>query len=316
MTLDFSVIIAWEALTRPLMIPSLECDFMRLLHQSVDIEQSFGQQALRVGDTLRTISRITGLSTTSQGRNVEVTAEILREDTMVVRIRTAFFVRHGTLQTESPEFKSVQEPEMILSVDSDVREALIKSRRWLHFNRKDLNTSLMGLDLIFRMVSHTTFDDAGNISSVHASGDVYSSNRFTSAEQHVGKIYYDDEERHACNLVMNFLTRHGALSELRHPLEKPGWADEQSASVDISAPMQSRSYAAASGDHNPIHTCAVFARFSGIETTVVHGMNTSAIALRLVSVFRKVNVFTDVFADGLPRIAPYCPRRPLSNPHP
>ena len=171
---------------------------------------------------------------------------------------------------------------MLLSLDSQTEVALVRSRQWLHLDKRYAPPSLEGLTLVFRLVSHTTVGFDGIASSVHVSGDVFSYDEVTSAERYIGKVYHDDEVEHAHNLVMDFLRRHGSPRELRQALEKPGWPEQEGSSVLLRAPAQSRSYSVASTDHNPIHVCPIFARFAGLDTPVVHGMNTSAIALRLV----------------------------------
>lgn len=48
-------------------------------------------------------------------------------------------------------------------------------------------------------------------------------------------------------------------------------------------PVQLALYAAASGDHNPLHLDPAFARQAGFERPVVHGMLTMALAGRLLT---------------------------------
>ena len=52
---------------------------------------------------------------------------------------------------------------------------------------------------------------------------------------------------------------------------------------DPVTPVQLALYAAASGDHNPLHLDPEFARQAGFERPVVHGMLTMALAGRLLT---------------------------------
>ncbi len=55
------------------------------------------------------------------------------------------------------------------------------------------------------------------------------------------------------------------------------------ARVRVSAPRHLSAFAAASGDHNPLHTELAAARLAGLEAPIVHGMWLSAVAQRMVS---------------------------------
>lgn len=50
--------------------------------------------------------------------------------------------------------------------------------------------------------------------------------------------------------------------------------------LHVTAPTSMRPFAAASGDHNPIHTSALAARLAGLDDVIVHGMWTSAMGQR------------------------------------
>lgn len=282
--IDFCVILAWEALIRPLMTPNLECDFIRLLHQSIDIDRNTEERPLSVNDVVHTVSRITGLSPMPRGKRIVVAAEVLREDAVVVKIISEFFIRKGTVNVETPHFDSVTEPEMQLSINSEVLEALARSRKWLFLTELASKSSLRGLELLFHLTSHTTFDRTGHVSSIQVSGTVSAHDKASSAPRPLGNVYFEDEGSRATNIVMDFLIRHGTPSSARRELDKPGWQEREGSNLYINAPVHSRSYSAVSADHNPIHVCPIFSHYAGLDGEVVHGMNTSAIAIRLVSV--------------------------------
>ncbi len=282
LSLDFCVVVAWEVLTKPLMVPVLECDFMRLLHQSVNIFQDPSMEPLRVGHTVCTVARITGLSTMPHGKRIEVTADVLRDEIAVVTIKTEFFVRGGGTGTKLPSYQSSQEPDMLFSVDTDVRKAILLSRNWLHLEDRSSKVDLYGLNLSFQLTSHKTYDMEGQITSLQVVGNVYALGASTIDPVQVGSVYFEREGDNVANVVMEFLSRHGTTRFARQTLSNPGWIEGEDSTISIAAPAQSGSYAAVSTDHNPIHVCPVFAQYAGLDGVVVHGMNTSAIVYRLV----------------------------------
>ena len=67
------------------------------------------------------------------------------------------------------------------------------------------------------------------------------------------------------------------------------WPNEMSLDSGAIAPVQLALFAAASGDHNPLHLDPEVARKAGFDRPVVHGMLTMALAGRL---------FTQQFGAG------------------
>jgi fatty acid synthase subunit beta len=274
--LDACVILAWEGLISPPMALSLRCDFLHLLHQSVDISQYASVRPLGVSDIVKVASRITAISNTGSGRRVEVSADILRGDEAVVNIKTVFFLRGVAMNAGSAQFEEQKVPEYVYQVDTDVREAILKDRKWLHLDAPDL--SIRGRALVFRLTRRSTTSAERCLHRLQVAGNVYAMDSSDGLDL-VGSVAYETTSEND-NVVVDFLRRHGAERHPRKALEQPGWTGPSS--LRFNAPVQSKSYALASADFNPIHTCPEFARFAGLPRTVVHGMNTSAIVKRLV----------------------------------
>ncbi|XP_049851436.1 uncharacterized protein LOC126326034 [Schistocerca gregaria] len=81
----------------------------------------------------------------------------------------------------------------------------------------------------------------------------------------------------AC-VVQGYLSRFGRPLEPSKALERDGYV--MAAPINQSVPLDSLPYALASGDLNPIHTNPYFATVAQLPGTIVHGMWTSAKALR------------------------------------
>lgn len=273
--LDYCVVIAWTALTKPLLIPALNSDLLRLLHRSISFKYAPSARPLEIGDIVRIVSRITALTIQPSGKLIEVSADIRRNGEPVVTIKSDFFIQ-GKFVDYAKQFKSFEEPEMEFNIDSDVQRALLISRKWLIFENSAAD--LIGKKLIFRLTTHTMFNHEGDIALLQVAGTV----SIAGHEDHptrLGRVYFEEESCNG-NPVLDFLRRHGLRRVNREVLENPGWS--AGSTILVRAPSRSASYARVSRDTNPIHVCPLFARYAGLPGTVVHGMQTSAVVRRIV----------------------------------
>ncbi|KAK4669936.1 uncharacterized protein QC763_207300 [Podospora pseudopauciseta] len=275
--LDYCIVVAWTALTKPLLIPGLNCNLLRLLHRSISFRYAPSARPLQVGDTVQAFSRITAVATTATGKLVKISADIRRQGERVVTIETEFFLR-GEQGSAEEQFTSVREPEAVVHVDSPVKNALLISRKWLIFDEQP--PDLIGQRLRFKLTTHTIHDNENGNALLQVSGVVTLAEQSdTSAPIQLGRVYFEQD---SClgNPIMDFLRRHGSPLTARQQLENPGWTGVPP--ILVHAPAESASYAAVSHDTNPIHVCPLFARYAGLHGTVVHGMHTSAIVRRAV----------------------------------
>lgn len=273
--LDYCVVVAWTALTKPLLIPALNSDLLRLLHRSISFKYVPSARPLEIGDVVRIVSRITALTIQPTGKLIEVSADIRRHGEPVVTIKSDFFIQ-GKFVDYAKQFKSFEEPEMVVDVQSEVLRALLISRKWLIFENS--SADLIGKKLIFRLTTHTMFNHEGHIALLQVAGTVSIAGH-DAPPTRLGRVYFEEDSCHG-NPVLDFLRRHGARRVNREVLENPGWT--AGSTVFVRAPSRSASYARVSHDTNPIHVCPLFARYAGLPGTVVHGMQTSAVVRRIV----------------------------------
>ncbi|KAK4234872.1 acyl transferase domain-containing protein [Achaetomium macrosporum] len=275
--LDYCVVVAWTALTKPLMIRALNFNLLQLLHRSIRFRYLPSATPLQFGDAVRAFSRITALTIKPSGTFIQVSADIRRRGERVVTIETEFFIR-GAAGGSEKQFSSVEEPELVVTATTPVMTALLISRKWLIFEEQ--SPDLLGKSLSFRLTTHTMFNSDGDIALLQVSGIVaLPSQDGASPPIRLGRVYFE-EESCSGNPVLDFLRRHGAPRTVRQPLENPGWTGPSS--IIVHAPPSSAPYATVSLDTNPIHMCPVFARYAGLDGPVVHGMHTSALVRRAV----------------------------------
>lgn len=278
--LDYAVVLAWTALTRPVLLPALDGDPLQLLHQSISLRLARGVRPLSVGDVVMTASCITERKITASGQRVEVSAEILRDAQPVVYLRATFAIQRRT-QSASQQFRSIEEPDMVMHITTPVQLEVLISRKWLFLDVA--SHEILGRSLLFVLNTQimTGAKDASN--SLKVSGIVRllpdQASTMTSTGAKVGRVYLEEED-HKFNPVMDFLHRHGSPLVQRQPLQSPGWIGD--AAIPFTAPPQSSAYAAVSKDTNPIHICPLFARFAGRGQPVLHGMHLSAVVRRIL----------------------------------
>lgn len=273
--LDMCVVIAWQSLLEPLMHPDLDCDLLQLLHRSISFRYKAKTLPLRVGQTVTIESQITRRKLHSTGQNIEVTAIISRAQEQVVVIKSDFFIRSSN-QRSGECFAVIHEPDMVVRVDNETLEAIIKDKSWLQL--KNPQPELLQKNLFFRITSHSGYMGNSSLKSLKVEGHVYVED-YSATLKEVGLVYF---EEHLCkeNPVTDFLRRWGTPKHTREELSHPGWSS--GASIEVGVPLDSATYARVSGDENPIHVSDLFARWAGLPSKVVHGMHTSLIARRFV----------------------------------
>ncbi|KAI1109247.1 hypothetical protein F5Y14DRAFT_433223 [Nemania sp. NC0429] len=74
---EAAVIAAWDVLMRPLLLPELQVDLLRLVHRSIDIAYTLGASPLQVGDTIRVKSFVRSVLIEALGKLVIVEAQRL-----------------------------------------------------------------------------------------------------------------------------------------------------------------------------------------------------------------------------------------------
>ena len=272
--LDISIVIAWEALVKPLLCPIVDFDLLQLLHRSNDFRYVNGATPLRVGDALESSSQIRSITIQNSNKTVEVVAEIKRDGVVIIEVLSRFFCK-GSFTDFENTMSCIKEPEFEVLVKSEMESALLTSRKWLQIYCD--SKSLIGKRICFATTSRVTYDGKGRYLSLHVSGDIHL--KHLDQVEVIGRVRF---ERGGCdgNPVLDFLHRHGTQIRRAVPLQNPGLNGESTWSIKF--PKTNRAYARVSKDTNPIHVSPVFAHYAKLPDTVTHGMCTSAMIFKLV----------------------------------
>ena len=150
--LDLGIVVAWSALTKPLLLPELGGDLFRLLHRSNAFERSPGAEPLQIGDDLETSSRINSIKVQPQGKLIEVVATIRRGKEVVMKVTSNFFLQ-GQFSSDEHNFRSVEEPKIIVRINSAKLQGLLLTRKWLTVD----DDIIIGNELSFKLTSIITY---------------------------------------------------------------------------------------------------------------------------------------------------------------
>ena len=273
--LDLGIVAAWTALTKPLLVHEVGGDLFRLLHRSNSFDLCAGAEPLKIGDSLETSSRINAVTVQPQGKLLEVVATVERHGKPVMKVNSAFFIQ-GQFSEDGKSFRSTEEPEMRLTVQSRKIQSLLVSRQWLKID--DPSLELVGKTLLFKIRSNATFKPMSSLFDLLVTGEVCCLSKGQSPVP-IGNVGFSQASC-AGNPVMDFLRRHGSSTRQLQPVEAAGWTASKPRLIQV--PNLSKEYSDVSTDRNPIHVCPVLAGFAQLPGPITHGMYTSAIVRRAI----------------------------------
>ena len=271
--LDLGIVVAWSALTKPLLLPELGGDLFHLLHRSNQFERSPRSIPLQIGDMLETSSKVTSIKVQPQGKLIQVTAMIRREKEVVMTVTSDFFLQ-GQFASDGHEFRLIEEPEIRIKVNSTKIQGLLRTRKWLTVD----DVIPIGKELSFKLTSKMTYGTSSDSYQLSIDGPIFGLEAGNEAKL-VGRVSFD---RADCtgNPVMNFLHRHGIPARPTRNLDLPGWKTSEVRKVRMLD--FGREYSDISGDNNPIHVCPIVAGFARLPGPITHGMYTSAVVRSVI----------------------------------
>lgn len=265
--LDLCIVLAWEPLVAPLMLPEVQGDILRLVHRSNKFEH-LSSARLKVGDVVTASSTVQAVAIEKSGRSVVVRAVISRHGVPLVAV-TSDFLFKGAFTDFANTFKRTTHPPFQLRLPTAIDEAVLKAQPWLKLDGPA--AALANRNITFDLSSETTWKDRTTFATLSTTGAVYLSDTSTR----IGTVSCAARD---ClgDPVLDYLTRKAATPVgAAVPLNEPGWVDEST--KELRVPLSNARYARLSADTNPIHVAPVFAAYAGLPGTITHGMYTSAV---------------------------------------
>ncbi|KAE8395550.1 acyl transferase domain-containing protein [Aspergillus alliaceus] len=272
--INVGIIIAWDVISRPLLLKDIEGDLLRLVHQSNTFAYTAGATPLRLGETVSSQSRVQAVYLEDSGKVVVVEGRIIRSGEHVLTIMSTFLFR-GSFDNVKNTFRHTKLSDWTINLRSNLEETLLKERDWFH----PLGSlpSLIGKTVVFNVDSHIMHKENTH-TSLRVTGSAHC--RVAGHElRHIGDVDFTCDD---CigNPVLEFLERRGAAQEGRTLFETPGWSGPSS--LEVQMPASNQPYAHVSRDFNPIHVSTIFANLAQLPGTISHGMCTSAIVVAVL----------------------------------
>lgn len=269
--MDYCIVVAWEAIVRPLLVKDFDGDLLKLVHRANTFEYAPGALPLQVGDKVSARSHVEAVTIEPAGKSMTVRADIQRSGETIATVTTTFLCK-GVFSDFVSTFKHSEEPVMKLLIENSQDEALLRDREW--FQPNQTSTSLIGKCLLFRLRTRVTYNNVGGKDQLQTKGAVLEHHP-DGLEEKVGDVDFAAHSSEG-NPVIDYLYRKGQRAATKADLKRPGGTGQSS--LDVTMPSSNESYARLSGDYNPIHVSLVFADWAGLPGTISHGMLTSAVA--------------------------------------
>lgn len=280
--IDYAIVVAWKAITKPLFCESLDGNLLDLVHLSNDFEMVSGATPLKAGETVLTMSRVTAIVNQDAGRMVEVRGTILRQNAPIIEIVSRFLFR-GNFKDFSGTFEEKIEIPVEVRLDGPTFVAILTSKPWVHLQMEDPEQNLLDKTLEFRLSTTNYLRGKDQFEIIKTSGDIMM--RLPSGNTtKIGTVKYSVGAPRS-NGVLDYLYRHGTPIKRDIPLKNPiPIISADGAELILIAPASNEIYAHASGDTNPIHVNGAFSHYVNLPGTITHGMWTSAAVRNLLEV--------------------------------
>jgi len=287
---DLAVVFAWEALSSTLFVKEIDSSLFQLLHLSYGykILSTDLDSHVTEGDSITSKIHITEIVNTNTGKRVTALGYLYKNDksTPILEVTSQFFFK-GNYTDHQHSFR-IKRTKKVVTIHDKLMKEILESRKWIQFNsvhskKSQIPTPIqIGDSLIFDIEStyyYSSFEGE-NYSRIITRGSV-DITRGGEDSRTVGNIEIESQNINK-DVVESFLERHGKNVDNIGIFDNGGYVIVDNATIPSPTVVDSELYARASGDYNPIHYNSSLALFSGLESTITHGMWTAAMGRNFI----------------------------------
>ena len=273
--LDFAIVAAWKPICAALLQPPIQGDLLALVHLSNGYEMEPGVAMLEPEEEITATAAVSSITINDSGKTVAVKCTLHRANGEKVLTITSCFLLRGTYTDSDAAFSKTEGQRYKLTIAGDHELAVLLSKEWFHLRPATVIEDLNGSVLEFDLQALVQQKSNSSLSTIETSGQVYRRSH-SNDPVHIATVKHTAVTSKG-NIVLDYLSRCGTpLGSDRIPRGGAGPAAAQPILADITIPASNVPYSLASGDTNPIHTSAHFARLAGLPGTITHGMYVSA----------------------------------------
>ena len=300
-----------QSIMKPIFPPAIDGDLLKLVHLSNGFRVFDDAPALKVGDVVKTVSRIESITNSDTGKTVTVRGvlyltssadakgkEASSDDQIpIIEVTSSFFYR-GKFTDFSQTFSRVTQPTYSVPINTPQALAVLQAKEWFQWD-DDSKPLEVGTTLQFKLESHYSFHDKSSYTMMNTTGGAYIITPELKLAVKVATVDYTSEGEGVVigDACIEYLKRHGTALNQPNMLENGGYTLTKSGQCTFTTPASNLDYSLTSGDTNPIHTNPYFASLASLPGTITHGMHTSARTRKYVE---------QVVADNVgPRVRKY-----------
>jgi fatty acid synthase subunit beta len=281
--MDFAIVVGWKAITKPIFPRAIDGDLLKLVHLSNGFRMLPGAEPLKKGDVLDTTAQVNAVVNQDAGKMVEVCGTITRDGKAIMEVTSQFLYR-GAYNDFENTFQRKEEVPVQITLGSAKDVAVLRSKEWFRMDENEYD--LLHQTLTFRLQTLVRYKSKTAFSSVETVGEVLL--ELPSKEiVTVATVDYVAGQSQG-NPVVDYLQRNGTSIEQPVDFENPIPLSGKTPLV-LKAPSTNETYAAVSGDYNPIHVSRVFSSYANLPGCITHGMYSSAAVRSLVETWAAEN---------------------------
>ena len=259
----------------------LPWDISKLLHLHTAARICEGQAPLQMGDRVAMHLVKTSVRMRDSGVEAHFKTSFYRESELALELDYSFIVLGEQVPT-SECFEDEEESLWNMTLRSNVDKQILLAKSWI---RPVASATIpIGHDLQFTLRRSVCYS-AGSLVE-HVVGEVcgQTGKENCHAEPLAHIKHTSPAATSTKNPVYKYLERanaSGTNQRVQLPVEKL-LLDKNGKPFKFKVPDNSREYAEAVGDYNPIHTTPSFAHYAGHERPICHGNHTTALVLAII----------------------------------
>lgn len=314
--LDFAIRVAWTDLMQALTGALGGTDPLRLVHLDNHFFLKKGaEMLLHEGDVVVTRAKVVQITVEPGGKKIQVRATLDRQgEGECMTIVSTFFVI-GQMDQTAVDATFWHKDGLLMRVQLKAQKdiELLRSKTWCQWDPECPQDLIVpGMILTFCIDTQTYGLKADGSANRRCVKGFITTITPAKEVQRVGTVFYEctDPSVGPKDPVSAYLDRHGTPIVRDRFFESGGYAIKVPSTM--TAPNQSIAYAEASSDWNPIHTNVYFAQLAGHQSTIVHGMWSSAAARKLVEVYAADNCPSRVVGWKADFLEPVLPGQTLT----
>ncbi|KIK51904.1 hypothetical protein GYMLUDRAFT_251663 [Collybiopsis luxurians FD-317 M1] len=216
-----------------------------------------GAKPFQAGNICKSEAEIISVDNTQPGKVVKVEGHVYCDGKPVVEVVSAFLYC-GFFTNYENTFETTEEPDYVVTLATEADVRVLQSKEW--FNWEDNSKPLIpGVPLTF------------HVQSLSITGEIFVWDQLKNLQKD-GTIEFQADDAYG-NPIVSYLQHHKTTQGQTVPLTNEGCKlTTTEGSTLFWSPLTNEPYSGISGYFNPIHINPYFSRYTGLPSTITHGL--------------------------------------------